>query len=222
MPPRADTRRCEASAGRAAAYNFRHGTARTTRTGRHPYRHLGLALRTLARHLLSAQACRSGVSSSTPPSACAPSRSTARSIRCRRRRAIGSGVTRPRSDFVFSVKGGRYITHMKRLLDVRVPLGNFFASGMGELGTKLGPFLWQFPPNFAFDAERVEAFLALLPPDTDAATRLARSHDDKLRARGPPRLRTAATPAARDGGAAPVVRGPAPSSRCCASTTSPS
>lgn len=95
-------------------------------------------------------------------------------------------------DFVFSVKGGRYITHMRRLRDIHVPLANFFASGMGELGAKLGPFLWQFPPNFAFDAERIEAFLAMLPPDTDAATKLARSHDDKLRAParlafGPPR-----------------------------------
>ena len=85
--------------------------------------------------------------------------------------------------FVFSIKGGRYITHLRRLRDVKQPLGNFFASGMAELGDKLGPFLWQFPPNFAFVPDRVEAFLALLPRDTAAASRLARAHDDKLRVR---------------------------------------
>jgi len=86
-------------------------------------------------------------------------------------------------DFVFSVKGGRYVTHMRRLLTPRAPLGNFFASGIAELRGKLGPFLWQLPPNFAFDSERIEAFLALLPQDTDAATALARHHDDKLKTR---------------------------------------
>jgi uncharacterized protein YecE (DUF72 family) len=86
-------------------------------------------------------------------------------------------------DFVFAVKGGRYITHMLRLLNVRAALGNFFASGIAELRHKLGPFLWQFPPNFAFDAERLEAFLAMLPYDTDAAAAVARRHDQKLKTR---------------------------------------
>src|SRR5215211_6862885 len=54
-------------------------------------------------------------------------------------------------DFVFSVKGGRFITHMKKLRDVEVPLANFFASGVLCLREKLGPILWQFPPNFRFD-----------------------------------------------------------------------
>jgi len=86
-------------------------------------------------------------------------------------------------DFIFSVKGGRYVTHMRRLLTPRAPLGNFFASGIAELRQKLGPFLWQLPPNFAFDGERIEAFLAMLPQDTDAATALARHHDAKLKTR---------------------------------------
>lgn len=86
-------------------------------------------------------------------------------------------------DFVFAVKGGRYITHMKRLLDVREALGNFFASGIAELRHKLGPVLWQFPPNFAYDRERFEAFFAMLPFDTDAATAVARRHDKKLKTR---------------------------------------
>ncbi len=42
-------------------------------------------------------------------------------------------------DFVFAVKGGRFITHMKRLQDVEQPLANFFAQGVLALGDKLGP-----------------------------------------------------------------------------------
>src|SRR5262245_18811208 len=42
-------------------------------------------------------------------------------------------------NFVFAVKGSRFITHMKRLRDVERPLANFFASGLFELRAKLGP-----------------------------------------------------------------------------------
>jgi uncharacterized protein YecE (DUF72 family) len=49
-------------------------------------------------------------------------------------------------DFVFAVKGGRFITHMKKLSGVETPLANFFASGVLALDQKLGPFLWQLPP----------------------------------------------------------------------------
>jgi uncharacterized protein YecE (DUF72 family) len=86
-------------------------------------------------------------------------------------------------DFLFAVKGGRYITHMLRLLNARAALGNFFASGIAELRHKLGPFLWQFPPNFAYERERFENFMAMLPYDTDAATAVARRHDQKLKTR---------------------------------------
>ncbi len=79
-------------------------------------------------------------------------------------------------DFVFSVKGSRYITHIKRAKDVREPLANFLASGIFALREKLGPLLWQFPPNFKFDAERLEAFFKFLPPDTKAAAKLAKAH----------------------------------------------
>src|SRR5687767_4505265 len=48
-------------------------------------------------------------------------------------------------DFVFTVKGGRYITHMKRLKDVEIATANFLASGVLALKEKLGPILWQFP-----------------------------------------------------------------------------
>ncbi|HVW27150.1 MAG TPA: DUF72 domain-containing protein [Polyangiaceae bacterium] len=86
-------------------------------------------------------------------------------------------------DFVFAVKGGRFITHMKKLRAVEAPLANFFASGVLRLEQKLGPFLWQLPANVPYDPERFEAFFDLLPRDTVAAARLARKHDPWLRGR---------------------------------------
>jgi uncharacterized protein YecE (DUF72 family) len=83
--------------------------------------------------------------------------------------------------FVFAVKGSRFITHMKKLKDVEIPLANFFASGVLALGEKLGPILWQLPPQMAFDEKRVEDFLRLLPRDTAAALALARRHDHRVR-----------------------------------------
>jgi uncharacterized protein YecE (DUF72 family) len=84
-------------------------------------------------------------------------------------------------DFVFSVKGGRFITHMKQLRDVEVPLANFFASGVLALGHKLGPVLWQLPPRLAFDPDRLTGFFRLLPRSTGEAANLAERHDDKLK-----------------------------------------
>ena len=85
--------------------------------------------------------------------------------------------------FVFSIKGSRFITHMKRLKDVETPLANFFASGVLRLAEKLGPFLWQFPPNFRFDPDRLGKFFSLLPRDTRRAAVLARKHDARLNGR---------------------------------------
>jgi uncharacterized protein YecE (DUF72 family) len=85
-------------------------------------------------------------------------------------------------DFVFAVKAPRFITHMKRLREVETPLANFIASGLLRLGPKLGPILWQFPPNFSLDLERFEAFLRMLPHDTKAAALLGRRHDHRLKA----------------------------------------
>lgn len=79
--------------------------------------------------------------------------------------------------FVFAVKGPRFITHMKRLQDIGTPLANFFASGVLALDDRLGPLLWQLPPNLAFDPARMSAFLSLLPRDTGAALALARRRD---------------------------------------------
>src|SRR5690606_24061541 len=75
--------------------------------------------------------------------------------------------------FVFSVKANRYITHVKRLKDVEVPMANFFASGILSLKEKLGPILWQFPPSMDFKPERFETFLKLLPKDFKEASKLA-------------------------------------------------
>jgi uncharacterized protein YecE (DUF72 family) len=85
--------------------------------------------------------------------------------------------------FVFAVKGGRYITHMLRLRNARTAMANFFASGLFELGDKLGPILWQFPPNMQFDPTLFEAFFKALPKTTVAAAVLACHHDERLRGR---------------------------------------
>lgn len=83
-------------------------------------------------------------------------------------------------DFVFSVKGPRFITHMKRLRDCEQALANFFASGILRLGAKLGPVLWQLPPTLRFDAELLDAFLGSLPRDSEAALARARKRDTAL------------------------------------------
>ena len=85
--------------------------------------------------------------------------------------------------FILAVKGSRFITHMKQLRDIEAPLANFFASGVLRLEQKLGPFLWQFPPRFRFDAERLERFLAMLPRDSEAAAALAKRYDRRLAGR---------------------------------------
>lgn len=82
--------------------------------------------------------------------------------------------------FVFSVKGSRYITHVKRLRDPEEALARFFASGVLELGDKLGPFLWQLPPSLRFDSDVTEAFLKALPRDSRAAERLAHRFDARV------------------------------------------
>jgi uncharacterized protein YecE (DUF72 family) len=86
-------------------------------------------------------------------------------------------------DFVFAVKASSFITHERRLREVREPLANFFASGLLKLGKKLGPILWQFPPSFKFDPKQIEAFFAMLPHDTDAAALLAADHEPWMRDR---------------------------------------
>ncbi len=96
--------------------------------------------------------------------------------------AFASWANQVPDDFVFSVKAPRFISHIRRLKDSETPLANFIASGLLRLGPKLGPVLWQFPPNFQFDEARIEAFLKILPHDTASAAALAKRHDDRLKA----------------------------------------
>ncbi|KQV50945.1 DUF72 domain-containing protein [Massilia sp. Root335] len=85
--------------------------------------------------------------------------------------------------FVFAVKGNRFLTHMLKLRGIETPLANVLASGVFALRDKLGPILWQLPPQLRFDAGKVEHFLGLLPHDTGRALDIARGHDDKVAAR---------------------------------------
>ncbi len=98
-------------------------------------------------------------------------------------------------NFVFAVKGSRYVTNRKQLASAGPSLERFLDQGLSELGRKLGPINWQLAPTKRFDAEDIAAFLALLPRrldgidlrhaievrnetfDCDAFVRLARAHD---------------------------------------------
>ena len=86
------------------------------------------------------------------------------------------------ADFVFAVKGPRFITHMLKLRGVEQPLANFFASGILELGAKLGPFLWQFAPQMRFDRDRdrFAAFFDLLPRTHGEMARHALLHHPRF------------------------------------------
>lgn len=85
--------------------------------------------------------------------------------------------------FVFAVKGGRFLTHMKKLRGVESALANFLASGLFDLREKLGPILWQLPASFRYDEQRFESFLRQLPHDTKSAAEIARRHDARLSGR---------------------------------------
>ncbi len=64
--------------------------------------------------------------------------------------------------FLFAVKGSRYLTHVKRLRDAGPGLLRFFRP-VRRLGVKLGPVLWQLPPQMKPDLDRLEVFLRRLP-----------------------------------------------------------
>ena len=87
----------------------------------------------------------------------------------------------PGRGFVFAIKGSRYITHNLKLRNAEQALANFFASGILLLGRRTGPFLWQLPASYAFDAGRIEGFLDRLPWSSSEAEALARGHDERLR-----------------------------------------
>jgi uncharacterized protein YecE (DUF72 family) len=87
----------------------------------------------------------------------------------------------PRTGFVFAIKGGRFITHNLKLRNAEPSLGNFFASGVLALGDATGPFLWQLPATYGFDAERMNTFMNLLPRNSSEGEAVARQHDDRLK-----------------------------------------
>jgi len=64
--------------------------------------------------------------------------------------------------FRYAVKGSRYVTHILRLRDCRLPVRTF-ADRARLLGTRRGPVLWQLPPQMKCDLGRLEAFLRVLP-----------------------------------------------------------
>jgi uncharacterized protein YecE (DUF72 family) len=85
--------------------------------------------------------------------------------------------------FSFAVKGPRFITHMLKLTRPETPLANFLGNGVLALGEKLGPILWQFPPNFRFNPEKLTEFFSRLPRDTQTAARMAKKHDHRIKGR---------------------------------------
>lgn len=70
--------------------------------------------------------------------------------------------------FVFALKAPQRITHVARLRGVADPLRYFLDAARG-LGDKLGPILFQLPPNLARDPDRLRALLDLVPPDVRCA-----------------------------------------------------
>lgn len=65
-------------------------------------------------------------------------------------------------DFIFSVKASRFITHVLKLKNASEPWERFIKNAEG-LGNKLGPILFQFPPNWSFNKDRLTDFLKILP-----------------------------------------------------------
>lgn len=76
--------------------------------------------------------------------------------------AFASWRARRPAGFVYAVKASRFLTHMKKLKDPEDPLALFF-SHADALGRALGPVLYQLPPNWPVNLERLERFLAALP-----------------------------------------------------------
>jgi uncharacterized protein YecE (DUF72 family) len=87
----------------------------------------------------------------------------------------------PHENFVFALKGGRFITHNLKLTRSENALGNFFAQGILALGKLTGPFLWQLPATYSFDADRLDRFMGILPRNSAEAEEVAREHDHRLK-----------------------------------------
>jgi uncharacterized protein YecE (DUF72 family) len=79
-------------------------------------------------------------------------------------RILASWAAGTPDGFCFALKAPRRITHDARLKDVDEPL-RYFLDTARQLGPKLGPILFQLPPNFKKDLSRLGDLLARLPPD---------------------------------------------------------
>jgi uncharacterized protein YecE (DUF72 family) len=105
-------------------------------------------------------------------------------------KAVQGWVEQTPPGFVFAVKGSRYLTHIKRLTDLDQGLRRFYERIEPLLRSpKLGPVLWQLPPTFRRDDERLARALAALPPGRHAfefrhASWFADPVYELLRARG--------------------------------------
>jgi uncharacterized protein YecE (DUF72 family) len=84
-------------------------------------------------------------------------------------------------DFVFAVKGSRFVTHMRQLREPEQGLANFLASGLLELRHKLGPLLWQLPARTGFDPDRLIGFFSALPRSMTELAKLAAAHDERVK-----------------------------------------
>jgi uncharacterized protein YecE (DUF72 family) len=84
--------------------------------------------------------------------------------RLARREAVAGWVAQTPPDFVFAVKASRYLTHVRRLRDIREGIRRFYEplEPLTQSG-RLGPVLWQLPENFHRDDERLAGLLELLP-----------------------------------------------------------
>jgi uncharacterized protein YecE (DUF72 family) len=79
-------------------------------------------------------------------------------------KAVARWLEQTPEDFVFALKASRYLTHIKRLTNMGDSVKRFYEAIEPLVGTpKLGPIVWQLPPNFQRDEERLEAALAALP-----------------------------------------------------------
>lgn len=86
--------------------------------------------------------------------------------------SINNWLNSTPKDFVFAIKASRYITHMKRLKDPEKTTVNFFKSiepfqdkTESLPKSRLGPILFQLPPNFSFNPQRLKSFLTAIPKD---------------------------------------------------------
>jgi uncharacterized protein YecE (DUF72 family) len=83
--------------------------------------------------------------------------------------AVARWVQQTPPEFCFTVKASRYLTHIRRLRDPAESIERFYAPlAPLQAAGRLGPVLWQLPPDFRRDDERLEGLLALLPPGRHA------------------------------------------------------